>query len=825
MNILNKYVYKNLKLNKVRSIVTIIGITLSCALITALFCLITSFHKTMIDEAISSHGNRHVTFLDVPNNELDNIIYNKNIDSYYLNENIGYSILEGSKNDYKPYLHILGYDSKSLDSLENKLIEGRLPENDKEIIISEHILYDALVKYEVGDNLTLNTGKRILNGRRLNQNDSLTEEEEFITNETKKYKIVGIVPRLNAEDYSAPGYTVITKISDISNTLNISVLYKEVKDYKKITKDILNLNEKDNQYDVTYNTSLIKAQGSGFSDSTIKSIYMMGFILSVIIVVTSVFCIRNSFIISVEEKIKSYGMFSSIGATPKQIKKSVLFEGFILGIIGIIFGIIFGVVASYILIIIINILLGDSVSNLMDFNISVYGIIISIILSSITIYLSCIGSAKKASKSSEIETIKLTNNIKNKKIKENKLITKLFGVTGNVSYKNMKRNKSKFRVTIISITISILTFITLSTFIDIGFKSLNNTYKDLKFNIIVDSSSDELVLYIEEFDDIIKMDNISHYSYNRSMPVDTNLLKNQSISVFSVSSLEYKKFIKKIGYNYNNVKDKALIYNNYKRDNNGVLTKEKYFDDNLKEISINSYIESNKEKKKLDVIMIDSLPMGFDLMYTDSPIMILNEDAFDHLADIFEIKSISHELFINSTDSKKLNKKINEYKIDNNKDMYVVNIDEAAKQMKNMILLVSILLYGFISVIILIGITNIFNTITTSMNLRRREFAIMQSVGMSKKELSKLVLFESMLYGIKSLLYGLPLGILGSYLMYKSTAVTVNGSNSISTYNLPYTSIIISIIFTFIIIIFIMKLSLSKINKQNIIETIRNENI
>ena len=827
MNILNKYVFNNLKLNKTRTIVTIIGITLSCALITALFGLITSFHKTTINMAIENHGNRHVTFIDVPADNLDDIIYNKNVKSYYINKNIGYSILEGSINENKPYLNILAYDSKSLDSLKNDLIKGRLPNNENEIVISEHIIYDALVDYKVGDTLTLDIGTRESNGNILNQINpySIYEKEEITNKQTKTYKVVGIIKRQNIEEYSAPGYTVITKINDIKNNLNVSILYNDVKKYKESTKQILNINEK---YEVTYNKDLIRTSGTGFSDTVMKTIYIMGLILSFIIVLTSTFCIRNSFAISILEKTKVYGMFASIGATPKQIKKSVLFEGLILGVIGTFLGILFGILASYILIIVINFLIGDSVTSLMIFNISIYGILISIILSFVTIYLSCIGSARRASKASEIEIIKQTKLVKNKKIKDSKIINKLFGVTGNISYKNMKRNKSKFRVTIISITICILSYITMSTFIDIGFKSLNETYKNVNFNVVIDNfnEQDENILYSSEANDILKMDLVNKYAYHRKTSLYEQSLENSSIFTVAVSKEEYLRFIKSLGLKYEDVYNKGLIYNNYIRNyNTGESTDKLYLKKDTKSLEVSNFFKENKQTKKIDIKMIKSLPMGFELNFIDSPIMIVSDEMFDKLYKELNLTHIDHSLYIDSSDPSTLNKNISEYRKEKIKNIYAVNIEANVKQMKNIILLTSILLYGFISVITLVGVTNIFNTITTSMHLRKREFAIMQSVGMSRKELDKMILFESMLYGLKSLMYGLPLGILGSYLMFKSSTISVNGDKVLNEYTLPYTSIIISIIFTFIIILIIMKSSMSKINKQNIIETIRNENI
>lgn len=159
-----------------------------------------------------------------------------------------------------------------------------------------------------------------------------------------------------------------------------------------------------------------------------------------------------------------------------------------------------------------------------------------------------------------------------------------------------------------------------------------------------------------------------------------------------------------------------------------------------------------------------------------------------------------------------------------NKEMYnntyISNYDEYMKQNNALILVMSIFLYGFIAVISLIGITNIFNTITTNMALRSKEFAILKSIGMTDREFNRMINFESFLYGVKSLLYGIPVGILLSYLIYKNIVTMFETS-----YMLPTKAILICSAFVFITIFITMGYSKKKINSQNIINTIRNENI
>ena len=154
MKVLNNLSIKDLKLNKKRSLVIIIGIILSTALICGVAGLITSFQNTLIDYEKSSMGDYHVTFYNVPKEELKYIEENREIEKYYLSENIGYAKLENSQNKNKPYLHIVSMDNGYLNNMGLHLLEGRLPENSSELVISKHIISNGKVELKVGDTIT-----------------------------------------------------------------------------------------------------------------------------------------------------------------------------------------------------------------------------------------------------------------------------------------------------------------------------------------------------------------------------------------------------------------------------------------------------------------------------------------------------------------------------------------------------------------------------------------------------------------------------------------------------------------------------------------------
>ena len=150
------------------------------------------------------------------------------------------------------------------------------------------------------------------------------------------------------------------------------------------------------------------------------------------------------------------------------------------------------------------------------------------------------------------------------------------------------------------------------------------------------------------------------------------------------------------------------------------------------------------------------------------------------------------------------------------KQYFISNVQETYNNGKHLLTLVGIFLYGFIIIIILIGVTNIVNTITTSMELRKQEFAILRSVGMTNKEFNRMIRLETLFIGIKSLFFGIPLGTALAFIIYQA------GNTA---FEIPLKPILYSTVAVIVLIASIMKYSLIKIRKQNTIETIRNENI
>lgn len=861
MNILKNIAHKNLQLNKKRNIVTIIGIILSVALITALSSLVVSFKESIINLEKHINGDFHYSFDGVQSNDLSIFENNRSIEKFYKVGTLGYAKIN-TENEYKPYAYVITMDKNDFNSVGIELIDGELPKNNNEIIIPRHLRNNGKVDLKVGDTITLEVGSRMSEGYALGQNNPYEEtNNETIENTVSvTYKVVGIFERPSTalEPFSSPGYTFIT--TNASGVKNYTVFARYTKnglknqykvtagilgvDASVLKKNILEFNYKEvyekepekSKYTFDTNRYLIMLETNAYGDSSMKALLVLSSIVTVIIIVTSVCCIKNSFNISITEKTKEYGILKSVGATTSQIKKSVYYEAFLLGSVGIPIGVISGVLASFILIHVVNFFIKNMFvgNEYLIFKISYLSIVISIILSIVTIFMSSKKGAKIASKTSPMVLIRGNNDIlvNSKKLKTPKFINKLFGIGGVVSYKNIKRNKKKYRTTIVSIVMSVSVYIALSYFVNTAFDVVKMAKGDYTYNLVYTSYTKDYNLNYNNVLNFSKHDTVKKYSVVRTSTVTGNFKASKdfkkynaymseeetilnSVTLISVGKEEYLRYISKLGLNYNSVKDKGILINN----NIGYDAKKKLevsynMTDNKKGDIIN--FTSMKEDKTFDMELASVTnirPFGYENNY-GSLVMVISDEYMEKLD---KLESVS--LYVESTDPDKLQSDIDKMCKDT-EGCYVNNVDATVKQMKSIYTVIAIFLYGFIIVISLIGITNIFNTITTNMTLRKREFATLKSIGMTSNEFNRMIFLESFFYIFKSLLIGIPIGVLLSYLIFKGFTNQV-----LFSYKVPFKGIIVSIAIVCLLIVWLNNYSSKKANKGNVIETIRNENI
>lgn len=843
MNILNKITIKNIKLNKKRNIGTIIGILLSTALICAVAGMVTSFHQTLVQNAINETGYYHIELEDISNEKFEEVSLNRDMCDIKPRYELGYSLFEHNGNKNYPYIKVMSLDKENFDNLAYNITEGRLPTNANEIVVNQDVLEDS--NYKIGDTIELNVGTRkTSDGWELNETNPYVEEHgEYLADaKTKTYKIVGSVYR--ESDTPTLYYGITTQ--EKSNKIDAFVTLENPRDYKNAFVNLLGAKNyeqverhypDDFEYQYSPNRELLRWEAFSFSDSTLSMITSLAGVVIVIIIITSVFCIRNSFAISTTEKMKMYGMLASVGATKKQIKKSVLFEGAVLGLVGIPLGIISGILAVFVIVNVVNSIVGDFLFNSIEgivFKVSIIPVLISMLLGYVTIYFSCIAAAKRASNVSPIENLRNTKDIKMnyKSLKTPKIISKIFKTGGVLAHKNLKRSKAKYRTTVISLTVSIFVFISMAAFVNEGERQIGLEYKDYDYNFKIysglEDTSDEVIEEIKKMDNIEKIytlySNSEYIKITDMSKVNTSRInveelapnsqgeKNIGLELVALDDYAFKEYAKKINLDYDTVKEKGILldeYNFYDEENNKTIVDRTYLYKNGDVIS-GKYGHEEKQVN-IEIAKVTNIrAYGLESRYYEGGYLIVNKDYYKD----FNLKTTN--LLMVTPEPDTLEEELNE----KYPDLVTFNVEAQKEEMRSMMMIFRLFFYGFITVITLIGVTNIFNTITSNMELRQKEFAMLKSIGMTKKEFNRMINLETLFYSSKSLIYGLALGILGALAIHKAFGVRTEMS-----FSLPYSAILLSIIFVFALVYIIMKYSIGKINNQNIIETIRNDNI
>ena len=848
MSILNDLTIKNLKLNKKRTIVTIIGIILSTALMVGIGLLFSSFQDYMIRETISYNGKYEAEYGDVSLDKLNSI--DKKDFSYFYQKAIGFSKFD-SANEYKPYLYISSVNKEYFNELH--LISGRFAENDSELVISNHINTNGGASYKIGDIITLKYGERVVEGVNTLTNNEYYEEETLNIVGEKTYTIVGIVERSNFEDYSASGYSTFTlDMNDKEGTVNVFVMFNNKKKIIKQSEDLAKKLGYNNA--ISYNSTLLALYGESTYGNIMKSMITMIVIMLSLVSIGCIVVIYNSFAISVMERKKEFGLLSSIGATKKQLSYTVFFEALIEGIIGIILGICGAYIGIGTVILIINNLIGDILVLKLNLVTNIVFIIIPVIFMILVIFISALVPSRRAAKVSPIEAIRQNDDIKinKKKIKTGKLVNKLFGIEGEIALKNIKRNKKKYRVTIVSLFISIVLFISFSSYMNYTIDTASSVMGEVPYDYQISYFGDDNDIdALDKISEIIKSNDVKEYvSYSASnlsiignytysdeyldfyksaygddgIKALTNL-KYQYISIYILDDISYNKYKELIGLDKDSVillnKFKGVSYGNNKRvnydipviNNGDINIKICNFDDNDEDVDTTKYCNKSVENifvtnKSFDLIEEFSYMSDFKL--------IVNKKLYDNISDSGTHYTQYNIISDNTDNIDKLTKELDKY--DN---VNYTNVKESMKQANNMILVVKILMYGFIGLITLIGVTSVFNTISTSMALRKREFAVLRSIGLTRKGFNKILFFESLFFGLKSLIYAIPVSLGVTIIIHYALADMM----SINSIVIPWKAIIISIVSVFVIVLLTMMYSTSKIKKHNIIEQIREENI
>lgn len=838
MNVLQKCCFRSLKENRKRTLVTIVGVILATALITGVACLAVSFRASMIEYEKINTGDYHYCFSGVKGENLKYFENNQNLEKIGLREALGYAVLEGSHNPDKPYLYCSAVDEAGMAALALQLSEGRMPENASELVISRHIRSNALVDLQVGDEITLELGQRISEGFPLQQENSYSyAEEELVVRESRSYTIVGIIERPNGEVEPrwAPGYSVFTYLEEplAAETLDVYATYTDwaLRHAQQVSGGMQELADS-----VTDNYYLLKWVFYSFSSRTMNMLYAVASVAILVIMVTSVFCIRNSFAISMTEKMKLYGRLASVGTTAKQQRKIVYYEAVLLGVVGIPLGILSGILASVILVQAVSGLMESALGIPLVFGISWAAVALAAVLAAVTIFFSARQSAKRAARVSPISAIRANDTVK---IRRRELrcpfwVAKLFGIGGQVAYKNLKRARVKYRTTVVSIVVSVAVFIGMTSLIGLIGYSSEFYYENRQYQFratCYDEDSYEKLQQVAELEGVQEAEVVRLGSFTvpaEFLPLTEAYRNNftqeeqslEKVRVYSLGEEAYARYCQRVGVSEKEARDKAIVLAEYELVTFDEQDQMHVQSGDAAHFQPGDLLESQDGKISITLLtQTEVKPLFMNDRVFSGVVLIVSDSWMDNHWDVLDrdYKSMT-DVYLKCDSAGKIEEIVRR---DMNLINFIIANYEAQYQSdRSMYLLLSTFLYGFVTVVALIGITNIFNTITTNMELRAPEFAMLRAIGMTGREFRRMIRLESLFYGGKALLIGIPLGILIAWCFNRAM-----GQGIVTAFLIPWSGIGIAIAAVAVLLLGIMHYSMGKINRKNIVETIRNENL
>lgn len=859
MNIINRLTIKYMSKNKSRTMVTIVGVIISVAMIAATSSIGASFMDMLQRSIIRQTGNWQAVWEEVPGTGIGAVTSSPLIKDSLVSSTVGFGKLPGSKNSQKPYVYISEYNSFDLSAV--TLEEGRFPENESELVISSQLLENSGAGYHIGDHITFEIGDRSITENNstsfLDGTYPYTEGEKFTVKDKKQYTITGIVDASNKEAYSWAAYLAFSGLS--ADKIKSDGLYTVFGGFHKLNKGIYKNSEKlkaeSKAGKLGYNSELLLYAGISDDNRLATTLRSATFIAGFVILLGCVSLIYNAFAISLSERSRTLGMLASIGATKQQKRNSVLFEAFLIGIIAIPAGLVCGYFGIGLTFWLINPITQNvfNISEPLRLVISPLGFIGAILFSMLLLFISAWFPARRASGISPIDAIRQTQdiNIKEKQVRTSKLTRIIFGFEAELGLKNIKRNKHRYYATLYSMIISIVLFLTasgFSAFIKEAFV-MSNAPIQYDLSVYVHSEDTENAgSYIKELTKLnhIKKEvvtkSFSGNSYLEESQVSTEAKKRIvpdngryrfETRIVSMEDASFKEFAKKAGIDYDTLLSggpKGILINTFNLKEGHRYTTVNQL--NAKPGDTVAYSVMDDDGKSLEgrieiAAVTDKIPImvsGYQETMTDIT-LVVSEQGMESLESImkeagYQINDSSVIYYLTDSASG-LEKEIETVKEKYpGLSSYTYNVVMEKQRQQRLSLIFSVFLYGFVILIAVVCTANIMNTISTGINMRRREFAMLKSYGITPRGFDKMIRYESIFYGLKALIYGLPVSFGAIYLVYKALS-----GNFDFTFFLPWVNILVAVISVFLIIGTTMVYAVRKTKKDNIIDTLKNENL
>lgn len=854
MNIVNKLTLRHLRENKGRSIVTTLGICVSVAMITAVFVAVASFLNLFGEITVIADGDWHAKFYDISQEQLADIYSDGDISEVgiYIEDKEKSSVcLENRKNDGSGIQGVLIGDEAYLSQMLTSDLEGALPKNENEVAVEQSFIDNNGLAVKIGDKISLSEGCKYIvedGEKAVFISDYHYPGEKFSGGKYKEYTVTGIL-----HDNPATRFTPVFRgMSDgeKSGTVSAAVKLADV-NYKSLRL----LNDKVKKYNISdykLNTDYLETFFAVDENSTIAvSILPMAAVILLIIMIASVVLVYNAFAMSLSERVRYLGMLASVGATRKQKRLSVYCEGLVLGCIGIPVGIGAGIAGIAVTlsavgdkIISSGMILGVSDSNMqMKTVVPLWAIVGIVIVSALTIFISCFVPSRRASKTTPIDAIRQTDTVKlkAKKLKSPRIVRRIFGYEGELAYKNLKRNAGRSRVITASIAMSIILFLSCNYFCTM--MTLANSYDAaIPYQLAVRASyseSEELKAELDKLPDVDRYytvnnmyfrcggdnpsleDNIENEKY-LTAPYKKLFTSATSLYICVIDDDAFNELCTDNGIDYNAFYSdtvSCVLLNDITRSSSGR--------DVFNEGIIGQHIKTTQTATVVDIPVDFEIAglVGYD---SDNYVCTLtpkgNIAAYIPLSQYTDVycagmsaDEINIIFGVETDKHSEIAEKIEKISESGALSLYVNDYVDVLQVTNALVFVIKVFIYGFISLITLITLANIINTISTNILLRRKEFAMLKSIGITPSGFRKMISLESLLYGLKAVIIGVPAGLLISYVLNEIM------SSHVIAFTIDWALYAVVIAVVFAVIGLTMLYAVTRLKNDNVAETLKEE--
>lgn len=869
MNIFSKITAKTMKANRVRTIVTIIGVVLSTSMITAVATFGTSFQRFLVDYTISQNGNWHTAVTGTDSEQAQSLSEHEDVAKAAVLKTLGYAWFDpvARQSPSVPYLYVRSLSKEALEMLPADMWEGRMPKTADEIAIPALMLANEAEddQTKIGDTLTLDLGERSYEGIRLGQNNEYMDDE-YADNETftRTFTVVGIYSTWPDVSFWAPGYDVLAGPTD--EETQYQDVFLELKQPRRVF-DFAEENLNKDGTTVMYNKSLLRWLGIADNSNLVIVLTGLMAILVGVIMAGSITLIYNAFSISLRERTVQFGLLSSIGATKKQLRRAMRYEAFFVSAVGIPLGILagvggIGVTLHYI---------GSGLSNWIHgtkmgipLYVPIWAVTAAAVIAFVTIMISVWIPSRRIRKITPMEAIRSSTDIRIRpnEVRTGKWTAALFGLEGMMAQKNYKRDRRKYRATVVSLTMSIGLFTAAGLFnmylLETGAFVLEAPETDLHYTLHtdVDEREEDVERVLERTEGIQAVS--KHYRESIYFAVPEDWAQTGLLSIYSqplsaegdaaemnpdgtvlihanmliLNDEDFRQFTREQQVDASSYQDsdhvKVLYLNTAKNFNTETerYEKETIFPEETDQLFAGGYLEYDDEgstadfHKTMEFELADPVGEMPDSLkeYTDGIFMILPECMYRKFYEDFQTEFLSAIYGIQCEEPnetfRELEAQMEEMRLSD--CGHLENMMEEYETDRNTLMAVKVLTYGFVVLISLIAVANVFHTISTNLMLRRKEFAMLRSMGMSPKGFRKMMNFECLIYGIRSLIYGFLLTGLISAALYRTL-----GAGADVDFLMPWGYLSVAAVGVFLVVFLTMMYTMKVIKKNNIVEELK----